>query len=361
MMSDTRKPMSTCEYCTSKFSNVPIPDCEILTISRLWEGSWSPDAITADASTDTYVDPDRIRTIKHTGKYYSLESRHIVDPSPQRTPFLFQAGTSSAGSEFAANHAEAIFVSSHSPVILAPKVAKIRALAKEKGRDPSSIKFFATFTPVLGRTDEEAQEKYEELKSYASEIGGLVLVSGWTGIDLSKYPPDHVLTADDATEDHRVRSLLDQFTVTSPEVPEWTPKVIAEKASIGGLGPVSVGSPAKVADELERWVREADVDGFNIGYVTTPGSFEDVVELLVPELRRRGIYDEVPEEDEEEWTAREKVYGKGQRELRDDHEGSRYKYDVYEETEKRDQKLNGRGVDAVETAENGTPAKKQKR
>jgi alkanesulfonate monooxygenase SsuD/methylene tetrahydromethanopterin reductase-like flavin-dependent oxidoreductase (luciferase family) len=286
-----------------------------------------------------------------------------VDPSPQRTPFLFQAGTSSAGSEFAASHAEAIFVSSHSPVVLAPKVSKIRELAKEKSRDPQSIKFFATFTPILGKTDEEAQEKYSELKKYASEIGGLVLVSGWTGIDLSKYPPDHVLSADDATTDHRVRSLLDQFTVTSPEVPEWTPRVIAEKASIGGLGPVSVGSPATVADEMERWVKEADVDGFNIGYVTTPGSFEDVVELLVPELRSRGIYAEIPDEEkDEEWTAREKVYGKGQKGLRDDHEGAKYRYGVYEDTvEKEDAKANGSNAVGAEVAGDERPAKRQKR
>tara|TARA_R110002003_G_scaffold219_6_gene16499 strand:+ start:6901 stop:7878 length:978 start_codon:yes stop_codon:yes gene_type:complete len=324
----------------------------------LWEGSWASDAITENKDADEYIDPDRIRTIKHEGKYFNLESRHIVDPSPQRTPFLFQAGTSSAGSEFAATHAEAIFVSSHSPVVLAPKVAKIRALAKEKGRDPQSVKFFATFTPILGKTNKEAQEKYEELKKYASEIGGLVLTSGWTGIDLSRYPPDHVLTADDATTDHRVRSLLDQFTVTSPDVPEWTPRVIAEKASIGGLGPVCVGSPAKVADELERWVKEADVDGFNIGYVTTPGSFEDVVELLVPELRRRGIYSEIPErEGNEEWTAREKVYGKGQKGLRDDHTGARYRYDVYEETERDERNAKRKQEEVVEYGGN---AKKQK-
>ncbi|KAF9737618.1 hypothetical protein PMIN06_003934 [Paraphaeosphaeria minitans] len=295
---------------------------------KLWEGSWAPDAITENVEADEYIDPAKIRTIKHDGKYFQLESRHIVDPSPQRTPLLFQAGTSSAGSEFAATHAEAIFVSSHSPKILRPKIDKIRELAQEKGRDPQSIKFFTTFTPIIGRTDGEAQEKYEELKKYVSTIGGLVLVSGWTGIDLSKYPPDHDLTAADATEDNRVRSLLDQFTATSPDVPRWTPRVIAEKASIGGLGPVVVGSPAKVADELERWVREADVDGFNIGYVTTPGSFEDVVELLVPELRRRGIYSEAQRDG---LTAREKVYGEGQSGLRSDHVGSRYKYDVYDE------------------------------
>ncbi|KAH7413922.1 xenobiotic compound monooxygenase, DszA family [Phaeosphaeria sp. MPI-PUGE-AT-0046c] len=247
-----------------------------------WEGSWSPDAIILDTFADSYINPSKIRTIKHTGKYFNLESRHVLDPTPQRTRFIFQAGTSSAGSEFAATHAEAIFVSSHSPVVLAPKIAKIRELAKAKGRDPAGIECFATFTPVLGYTDEEAQTMYDELKSYASEIGGQILVSGWTGIDLSKYPPDHVVTANNATEDNRVRSLLERSTVTSPE-----------KASTGGPGPVSVGSPAKVADELEFWVKEADVDSFNVGYVTTPGSFEDVVDILVPELRRRGVYAEI--------------------------------------------------------------------
>lgn len=247
-------------------------------------------------------------------------------------------------------------MSAHSPVVLAPKIKKIRELAQGKGRDPKSIKFFATFTPILGRTDGEAQEKYAELKKYASEIGGLVLVSGWTGIDLSLYPADKVLTPDDATTDHRVRSLLDQFTETSPDIPVWTPRVIAEKASIGGLGPVSIGSPGKVADELERWVREADVDGFNIGYVTTPGSFEDLVELLVPELRRRGIYAGVTDQNEEELTAREKVYGKGQKGLRDDHVGARYKYDVYEETVKREQEES----QEAQNREGGRPTKRQK-
>ena len=251
-----------------------------------------------------------------------------MDPSPQRTPFLFQAGTSAAGSEFAATHAEAIFVSSHSPAVLKPKVANIRKLAAEKGRDPRSIKFFATFTPIIGRTDEEAQEKLKELQKYASTIGGLVLFSGWTGIDISRIPLDKTITADDSLEEHKVRSVLSAFTTTSKEVPEWTPRVVAERAAIGGLGPVAVGSPATVADEIERWIEEADIDGFNLGYVTTPGTFEEVVDLLIPELRRRGLY---PEKTDDGLTAREKVYGKGQSRLRADHFGSNFKYDVYRE------------------------------
>ncbi|KAF4555400.1 Hypothetical protein D9617_2g053570 [Elsinoe fawcettii] len=295
---------------------------------KLWEGSWSPDAINPDPANDSYADPDKIRTINHSGKYYNLSSRHIVDPSPQRTPFLFQAGTSTAGSAFAATHAEAIFVSSHSPSVLRPKIDNIRKLAVDQGRDPRSIKFFATFTPVLGRTDQEAKDKYEELKKYASVEGGLVLFSGWTGIDISKIPLDQKITADDSTEAHKVTSILDGFTTTSEEVPEWTPRVIAEKAAFGGLGPLGVGSPQKVADELEKWIEVADVDGFNIGHVDTPGTFEDVVDLLIPELRKRGLY---PDLQEEGLTAREKIYGRGQAALRDDHTGSKYKYDVYKE------------------------------
>lgn len=300
---------------------------------RLWEGSWAPDALSPNPEADTYIDPDKVRQINHKGKYFSLSTRHIVDPSPQRTPFLFQAGTSPAGSEFASTHAEAIFVSSHSPEVLQPKIANIRKLAAERGRDPQSIKFFGTFTPIVGETDEEAWEKYEELKKYASVVGGLVLFSGWTGIDISKIPLDQDITASDSLEANKVTSLLDSLLTTSKEIPRWTPRVVAERAAIGGLGPVAIGSPATVADEMERWIREADLDGFNLAYVTTPGTFEEVVDLLIPELRRRGLYPELPDPSEPPLTAREKVFGKGQKELRADHIGNKYKYDVYQEEE----------------------------
>lgn len=234
-------------------SNVSAASRRMLTRPlRLWEGSWADDAISPDPENDSYADPDKIRTIKHEGKYFTLNTRHIVDPSPQRTPFLFQAGTSTAGSEFAAAHAEGIFVTSHSPSVLRPKVQKIRELAAAQGRDPQSVKFFATYTPIVGRTDEEAQAKYEELLKYASVIGGLVLVSGWTGIDLSKVPLDKELTADDSLEPNKVRSVLETFTTRSEDVPRWTARTVGKKASIGGLGHLAVGSPQTVADDMER-------------------------------------------------------------------------------------------------------------
>ncbi|KAJ5907573.1 Nitrilotriacetate monooxygenase component A/pristinamycin IIA synthase subunit A [Penicillium taxi] len=298
---------------------------------KLWEGSWAPDALSPDPENDSYVNPDKVRYINHQGKYFSLNTPHIVDPSPQRTPFLFQAGTSPAGSAFASTHAEAIFVSSHSPEVLRPKIDRIRKQAAELGRDPQSIKFFATFTPIVGRTDEEAQAKYKELQKYASVVGGLVLFSGWTGIDISGIPLDQEITAADSLAAGRITSQLDSLLKTSEYIPRWTPRVISEKAAIGGLGPVAIGSPTTVVDEMERWVREADLDGFNIAHATTPGTFEDLIELVIPELRKRGLYPELPASSDEPLTAREKIFGKGQKELRADHPGSRYKYDVYQE------------------------------
>ena len=118
------------------------------------------------------------------------------------------------------------------------------------------------------------------------------------------------------------------LNVTSDQIPKWTPRVVAERVAIGGLGPVGIGTPAKVADEMQRWIREADIDGFNLAYVTTPGTFEDVVDLLIPELQSRGVY---PKQAGEHLTAREKVYGAGQSGVRSDHTASKYKYDVYKE------------------------------
>lgn len=105
-------------------------------------------------------------------------------------------------------------------------------------------------------------------------------------------------------------------------MPEWTARAVADKVAFGGLGPLWVGSPTTVVDKLESWVEEADIDGFNIAYTTAPGTFDDVVNLLVPELRRRAIYPDL----EDRLTARERFHGKGQHHLHDDQIGSTYRY-----------------------------------
>jgi alkanesulfonate monooxygenase SsuD/methylene tetrahydromethanopterin reductase-like flavin-dependent oxidoreductase (luciferase family) len=161
---------------------------------KLWESSWRQDAVVLDRERGVYTEPSRVRQINHSGKYFNVPGPHLCQPSPQRTPVILQAGTSKAGKTFAAQHAEAIFVAGHSPAVVAKNVAEIRQLAKsEYGRDPQSIKFLALLCPVLGRTEEEALEKFKYYRSLGSIDGALALFGGWTGIDLDTYGEDEEL------------------------------------------------------------------------------------------------------------------------------------------------------------------------
>ncbi|KAK7744802.1 hypothetical protein SLS62_010035 [Diatrype stigma] len=316
-----------------------IADEYLRVLYKLWEGSWSDTALIEDAEKGIYADYAQIRTIHHQGDRYRVDAPHIVDPSPQRTPVLFQAGTSAAGIKFGATHAEGIFVSALSPHVLAPRVRAIRAAAAEAGRDPASVKVLAMVTPIVGADAEDARRKYDDALRYVLVEGGLAQFSATTGIDISKFDLDHELTADDVSALARVHSALGNLQYRGDDVPRLTPRNLGTVSAIGGMGAMPVGTAAEVADILEQWADIADVDGFNLGYVVTPGSFEDAVNYLIPELRRRGIYPSEsspsPSGDDnqgERITLREQIYGKGQVHLRADHPGFQYKYDTYEDT-----------------------------
>jgi FMN-dependent oxidoreductase (nitrilotriacetate monooxygenase family) len=241
--------------------------CEeyIQVIYKLLESSWRDDAVVLDRVRRVYSEPSRIREINHEGRFYKVPGPHICQPSPQRTPLLLQAGTSSKGKEFAARHAEAVFVSVHSPQAVAGNIKNIRDMAKGFGRDPQSIKFLAMMCPIVAPTDEEAQAKYEELKSYGSLEGAMALFGGWTGINLADYEDDEEIKKGE-TPSNAIRSRVEEISKakTRPGEVRWTKGYIANHTAVGGMGPVFVGSPATVADEMERWVAEADVDGFNM-------------------------------------------------------------------------------------------------
>ncbi|KAJ4205902.1 hypothetical protein NW759_014379 [Fusarium solani] len=251
------------------------------------QSSWRDDAVKLDRQSGVYTDPELIRTIDHVGKFYNVPGPHICQPSPQRTPVILQAGTSSAGKAFAAKHAEAVFVSTLAPAIVAQNIADIRAKARELGRDPQAIKFLAMVTPVLGATEEEARAKYNEYISYGSKEGALALFGGYTGIDLSQFDDDEELQY---VESNAIRTSVETWAKYVAHVPKWTKSAIADEMKIGGLGATIVGTPEHVADELERWIREADVDGFNFAYALMPRTFEEIIEFLLPVLRNRGLF-----------------------------------------------------------------------
>lgn len=236
-------------------------------VYKLWEGSWRDGAVNKPISkggNGAYADPKAVRQINHVGKHFNVPGPHLCEPSPQRTPFLFQAGTSTKGKDFAATHAEAIFLNGHTPELVAPSVSSIRNTAKELGRDAASIKIIAGVLVIVAETDEAAQAKFKDLISYGDEEGALALFGGWSGYDLSRYSEDEDFRfLDDAPP--AVRSMVTHWASADPVGGKvWNKKTIGENLVLGGNGAKIVGGPVTVADELERWVRVADIDGFNV-------------------------------------------------------------------------------------------------
>jgi FMN-dependent oxidoreductase (nitrilotriacetate monooxygenase family) len=292
-------------------------------VYKLWEGSWADDAVIADAESGVFTQPELVRRVQHDGPHYKLDALHLSEPSPQRTPVLYQAGTSPAGRAFAARHAECVFMSGPSKKVIAPRVAAIRKLAREYGRDPRGILMFAMMTVIVAPTDEEAQAKLADYQRYADPEGALTLMSGWTGVDFSQFDPDQVV---EHVESEAGRTALENITRADPDR-RWTVREVAEHVSIGGIGPVVVGSPATVADQLEAWIDETDLDGFNLAFVVRPETFSDVVDFLVPELQRRRRYKTAYTKG----TLREKLVGKAR--LGAEHPAGRHRWKLRRQLE----------------------------
>jgi len=216
---------------------------------------------------------------------------------------LYQAGASTSGRAFAAAHAECVFINGPSRQVVAPQVADIRRRAAALGRDPADLLIFTLTTVITGRDEAEAKAKHAEYRRFVDHEAALALFSGWTGIDFAKYKPDDELRY---IETEAMRSALESFTSADPDR-IWTVRELAEHVAIGGRGPLLVGSPQQIADEMTLWVEATGIDGFNLAYAVTPESFEDFVELVIPELQRRGVY----KRDYRPGTYREKLFGRG--------------------------------------------------
>jgi long-chain alkane monooxygenase len=285
-------------------------------VYHLWEGSWEDDAVIADRVSGIFADPSKIHKVSHKGKHFQFEGIHLANPSLQRTPFLFQAGASNRGRDFAAQHAEAVFLGDPSKAKVAADVADTRARTAKFGRDPRDIQFYALITVIVGRTEIEARDKYRDYLNYIDLKGSLALLSGWTGIDLSQYALDGPFPA--IKKDNAVTSMVDSFTRSDQE---WTIRKIIEHNAIGGRGPVVIGSPQQVADALQAWVADTDIDGFNLSYAVTPEGYSDFVDLVVPELQRRGVY----KTDYAPGTLRQKIFGAAHGKLPASHPAARFR------------------------------------
>jgi len=279
---------------------------------KLWEKSWEDDAVKVDKENGVYTNPDKVHDIHHEGKFFKVPGAHLSEPSKQRTPVLFQAGASPRGRKFSAKHSELAFIGAPNVSVAKDSVDKLRAEVVEAGRPADDVKVLTMFVPIVGKTEEEAIEKYNDYKQYISTEGALALFGGWTGIDLSDYAPDQEIKY---IENDSIRSALENFTKLNPDGPT-TVEDLKYAIGIGGMGFSAVGSPEQIADTMEEWVNEAGVDGFNIAYALSPATFEDFVELVVPVLQERGLV-------QKEYSGssfRDRLFGHGDR-LPDNHFG----------------------------------------
>jgi FMN-dependent oxidoreductase (nitrilotriacetate monooxygenase family) len=274
-------------------------------VYKLWERSWEDGAVLRDRATGVYTDPARVHPIRHHGTHYQVPGIHLSEPSPQRTPVLYQAGTSSRGKAFAAAHAECVFVSGPSKAVIAKYVKGLREAAVQAGRSADSLLIYAQALVITGETEAAALAKRAEYEQHIDVEASLALLSGWTDVDFGRYPLDATIEYLDTDAG---RTALASFSQADPNR-RWTVGEAARFIGLGGRGPVITGDPAQVAAELEAWVDETGIDGFNLTFAIAHETMRDVVQLVVPELQRRGRYPTAYRPG----TLRAKLFGQGAR------------------------------------------------
>ena len=256
-------------------------------VTGLWD-SWEDDAFPRDKDSGIYLDTDKLHRIEHRGAHFQVKGPLNVARSPQGRPVVVQAGASEDGRDLAARTAEVIFVAHQTFDEAREFYSDIKRRAQQYGRHPDEVKVMPGIFPVVGRTQAEAEEKFERLQSLIDPVVGVSLLSGITGgFDLSGYPVDGPLPELPPTEgpQSRQRLLLDLARRDGLTIRQLYLRI----AGARGHQQV-VGTPQTIADQLQRWFEEGGADGFNIMSPWFPGGLDDFIEGVLPELRRRGLF-----------------------------------------------------------------------
>ncbi len=257
-------------------------------VTGLWN-SWDPDAFSNDKRGTLPYDPAKLRKLNHRGDHFAVAGPLNVAPSPQGRPVVVQAGGSETGRDLAAATAEVVFTAQ-------PTLAKAQAFYRDikdrviaKGRKPESVKIMPGIFAVVGRTQQEADARFAQLQSLIEPKAGLALLGRMIGnFDLSGYPLDGPLPALPETQDgQRSRQ---QLLTDLAQGENLTIRQLYERIA-GGRGHFTVvGTPQLVADKMQEWFENGAADGFNFMAPALPGGLDDFLELVIPELQRRGLF-----------------------------------------------------------------------
>ncbi|WP_082375897.1 LLM class flavin-dependent oxidoreductase [Pseudonocardia sp. HH130629-09] len=280
---------------------------------QLWEASWEEDAVSVDGTTQRYADPAKVHPIDHRGDFFSVAGPHLCEPSPQRTPVIYQAGNSARGRKFAARHAECVFLSGVVPASLRRSADDVRTQASAAGRAPDDVKILTSLSVIVAEDETAVCRKREELQRWVNVDGMLAQYCGTTGFDLAAMSRSDVVTYRDTDHGQGGAAL---FT-SDVQRPVTVGDIVDSMTQLGETTLLAIGTPVQVADQMEEWIDEIGLDGFNIIQFLTPETFTDFIDMVVPELQRRGRY----QTEYTPGTFREKLFGPGRALLPDRHPG----------------------------------------
>jgi FMN-dependent oxidoreductase (nitrilotriacetate monooxygenase family) len=257
-------------------------------VMGLWD-SWDDDAFPRDKLSGLFFEPDKLHTLNHKGRFFNVRGPLNVPRSPQGCPVLVQAGASDDGREFASEFAEIIFTNHLTKESGKAYYADLKARAAKYGRSGDQIKVLPGLSPVVGRTSAEAEERFEYLQSLIDPIVAREMLSTVLGgADLSGYQLDGPLP-DLPITNTTIQSALENWTKLARSE-NLTIRQLALRAAGARGKSVVRGSPTDIADIMEDLFKSEAADGFNIMPPYLPGSLNDFVDLVVPELQRRGIF-----------------------------------------------------------------------
>ena len=257
-------------------------------VKKLWD-SFEDDAFIHDKQAGIFYDKTKVHNTDHVGEFFNVKGPLNVSRSPQGHPVIVQAGQSEEGRELAAATAEVIFTSHQHLHVAQAFYRDVKSRARAQGRDPAHVLVMPGIAPFVGRTEEEAHEKYNALTRLIREEDGIALVNALTGaafvhgqIDLDQPLPPLASTEGNKSRLKLIREIADERNFTVRELYQW----IATARGHCTL----VGTPSQIADTLQVWFEQEGADGFNILPPWLPDGLTDFIDLVIPELQRRGLF-----------------------------------------------------------------------
>ncbi len=251
---------------------------------QLWN-SWDEDAVVMDREKAIFADASKVRRIEYQGRFYRSRGPLNVVRSPQNGPALIQAGTSSMGIELAAKYADAVFAIHPRPKGAASYYTQVKDRVSDLGRDPNACAILFGAQPIIGRSEAEALEKQEEHNELVPLEGGMAILSGHLNFDLSRLSLDDEMMSREEPELQRSKRVYQKDNGDS-----MTVKEVAQRHGESVGLPQFVGTAESVADQLEAFFDEVGGDGFMLSPIYCPGAIEEFVDMVVPELQRRGRF-----------------------------------------------------------------------